>query len=207
MSDQTIYGENLALMEQLRSDVAALLDELRSAMSEGMEFDPIEHCLSRIKDEDSMREKCRRQGIPETTHSALVKIHDSIGFRVVCSFRSDVFLVRDFLAGLPGFEVVAEKDYIKNAKENGYRSYHMILRTVDGRMPVGCDADGGFFVEVQLRTISMDTWAALEHHMKYKKKAPANERLIVAELKRCADELASTDVSMQALRDLILEEQ
>ena len=56
-------------------------------------------------------------------------------------------------------------------------------------------------------TISMDTWAALEHHMKYKKKAPANERLIVAELKRCADELASTDVSMQALRDLILEEQ
>ena len=100
-----------------------------------------------------------------------------------------------------------EKDYIKNAKENGYRSYHMIMRTVDGRMPMGCDADGGFFVEVQLRTISMDTWAALEHHMKYKKKAPANERLIVAELKRCADELASTDVSMQALRDLILEEQ
>ena len=207
MSDQTIYGENLALMEQLRSDVAALLDELRSAMSEGMEFDPIEHCLSRIKAEDSMREKCRRQGLPETTNSALVKIRDSIGFRVVCAFRSDVYLVRDFLAGLSGFEVVEEKDYIKNAKENGYRSYHMIMRTVDGRMPMGCDADGGFFVEVQLRTSSMDTWAALEHHMKYKKKAPANERLIVAELKRCADELASTDVSMQALRDLILEEQ
>jgi len=154
-----------------------------------------------------MREKCRRQGLPETTNSALVKIQDSIGFRVVCAFRSDVYLVRDFLAELPGFEVVMEKDYIKNAKENGYRSYHMIMRTVDGRMPMGCDADGGFFVEVQLRTISMDTWAALEHHMKYKKKAPANERLIVAELKRCADELASTDVSMQALRDLILEEQ
>ncbi len=207
MSDETIYGENLALMEQLRSDVAASLEELRRTMSEGMEFDPIEHCLSRIKAEDSMREKCRRQGLPETTNSALVKIQDSIGFRVVCAFRSDVYLVRDFLAELPGFEVVAEKDYIKNAKENGYRSYHMILRTVDGREPVGCDADGGFFVEVQLRTISMDTWAALEHHMKYKKKAPANERLIVAELKRCADELASTDVSMQALRDLILEEQ
>ena len=207
MSDETIYGENLALMEQLRSDVAASLDELRRTMSSGMEFDPIEHCLSRIKAEDSMREKCRRQGLPETTRSALVEIQDAIGFRVVCAFRSDVYLVRDFLAELPGFEVVMEKDYIKNAKENGYRSYHMILRTVDGREPVGCDADGGFFVEVQLRTISMDTWAALEHHMKYKKKAPANERLIVAELKRCADELASTDVSMQALRDLILEEQ
>ena len=64
MSDETIYGENLALMEQLRNDVAASLDELRRTMSADMEFDPIEHCLSRIKAEDSMREKCRRQGLP-----------------------------------------------------------------------------------------------------------------------------------------------
>ena len=207
MDDQTIYGENLALMEDLRDEVAASLTELRSRMCEISDFDPIEHCLSRIKSEDSMREKCRRRNLPETCRSALVEIRDSIGFRVVCAFRSDVYLVRDHLASMPGFEVVAEKDYIKNAKENGYRSYHMILRTTDERKPVGCEADGGFFVEVQLRTISMDTWAALEHHMKYKKKAPANERLIVAELKRCADELASTDLSMQALRDLIMEEQ
>ena len=160
-----------------------------------------------------MREKCRRRGLPETTYSALVSIQDSIGFRVVCAFLSDVYLVRDHLVSLPSFELVQEKDYITNAKENGYRSYHMILRTVDGRVPQGCEPVSpkdeeprGFFVEVQLRTISMDTWAALEHHLKYKKEAPANERLIVSELKRCADELASTDLSMQALRDLILEE-
>ena len=160
-----------------------------------------------------MREKCHRRGLPETTHSALVRIQDSIGFRVVCAFLSDVYLVRDHLASLPNFEIIAEKDYISNAKENGYRSYHMIMRTVDGRLPQGCELASpddeeprGFYVEVQLRTISMDTWAALEHHLKYKKDAPANERLIVAELKRCADELASTDLSMQALRDLILEE-
>ena len=206
MSDETIYGENLALMEQLRSDVAASLDELRRTMSAGMEFDPIEHCLSRIKAEDSMREKCRRQGLPETTHSALVELFDSIGMRVVCAFRSDVYLVRDHLASLPGFEIVEEKDYIRNVKPNGYRSLHIIMRTNDGRAPVGCGETQGFYVEVQLRTISMDTWAALEHHMKYKKATPANEKLIIDELKRCADELASTDVSMQSLRDLILEE-
>ena len=100
--------------------------------------------------------------------------------------------------------MVEEKDYIRNVKPNGYRSYHMILRTCDGRAPAGCGDTDGFYVEVQLRTISMDTWAALEHHLKYKKEAPVNERLIVDELKRCADELASTDLSMQALRDLIL---
>lgn len=208
----SIYGENLEQMELLRDEVARSIDELRERITESTGFDPVEHCLSRIKAEDSMREKCRRRDLPETCRSALVEIQDSIGFRVVCAFLSDVTLVRDHLASLPGFEVIEEKDYIHNAKKNGYRSYHMILRTTDGRAPRGCDSVTpsdlpacGFYVEVQLRTISMDTWAALEHHLKYKKKAPANERLIVAELKRCADELASTDLSMQALHDLILE--
>ena len=52
----------------------------------------------------------------------------------------------------------------------------------------------------------MDTWAALEHHLKYKKNiSGSNQELIVEELKRCADELASTDVSMQTIRDMIHE--
>jgi ppGpp synthetase/RelA/SpoT-type nucleotidyltranferase len=49
----------------------------------------------------------------------------------------------------------------------------------------------------------MDTWAALEHQMKYKKQVNGNLELISSELKRCADSLASTDISMQTLRDLI----
>ena len=52
----------------------------------------------------------------------------------------------------------------------------------------------------------MDTWAALEHHMRYKKHLLKNDNLIAGELKRCADELASTDVSMQTIRDMIQEE-
>jgi ppGpp synthetase/RelA/SpoT-type nucleotidyltranferase len=51
----------------------------------------------------------------------------------------------------------------------------------------------------------MDTWAALEHHLKYKKEIGRGTALISAELKRCADELASTDSSMQTLRDMIQE--
>ena len=213
LESESIYGANYDMLESLRREMAESIEELRLRITGETAFDPVEHCLSRIKTDESMREKCHRKGYPETCRSALVDIFDAVGLRVVCAFRSDVYLVRDHLASLPGFEVVEEKDYIRNAKENGYRSYHMILRTTDGRVPVGCEPVGpddeparGFFVEVQLRTISMDTWAALEHHLKYKKKAPANEKLIVSELKRCADELASTDISMQALRDLILEE-
>ena len=209
-SSESIYGENRAQLETLQRELVDSIEDLRQRIAEETGLDPVEHCLSRIKDEDSMREKCRRQGLPETQQSALVDIHDALGIRVVCAFRSDVFLVRDYLANLPGFTVHTEKDYIHTAKPNGYRSYHLILQTNDGRKPAGCENvgadEGGFFVEVQLRTISMDTWAALEHHLKYKKKAPANEKLIVNELKRCADELAGTDLSMQALRDLIVGE-
>ena len=209
-SGESIYGENREQLEVLQRELFESIESLRRRIVDERGLDPVEHCLARIKDEGSMREKCRRQGLPETQHSALVDIHDALGFRVVCAFISDVYLVRDHLSGLPGFIVAEEKDYIRTAKPNGYRSYHLILRTNDGRKPTGCeeagDGPGGFFVEVQLRTISMDTWAALEHHLKYKKQAPANEKLIVSELKRCADELASTDLSMQALRDLILDE-
>ena len=49
--------------------------------------------------------------------------------------------------------------------------------------------------------------AALEHHLKYKKEVGAKTELIVQELKRCADELASTDLSMQTIRDMILEQE
>ena len=105
-------------------------------------------------------------------------------------------MVRDYILAADDIELIQEKDYIRHAKPNGYRSLHLIVR-VEGR----------YYVEIQLRTISMDTWAALEHHMKYKKNLTGNTDLLVSELKRCADELASTDVSMQTLRDMIRQAQ
>ncbi|MCR5415651.1 MAG: GTP pyrophosphokinase family protein [Pseudobutyrivibrio sp.] len=179
-------------MEDVMNIILGSIDELRANMTANDGTDPVEHCLSRIKTEDSMREKCRRQGLPETPESALVTIHDAIGVRVVCPFISDVYAVRDHLKDMEGFELIEEKDYIKHAKPNGYRSHHMILQY-----------KGKYYAEIQLRTISMDTWAALEHHMRYKKEKSPNDELITAELKRCADELASTDMSMQTIRDMI----
>ncbi|MBR1864879.1 MAG: GTP pyrophosphokinase family protein [Lachnospiraceae bacterium] len=193
MEAEGIYGEHLPEMEKIIDEMKTRIDLLREHIRQKRGMDPVEHCLSRIKSEDSMREKCRRKGLPETADSVLFQIHDAIGFRIVCAFVSDVYMIRDYLADSDELEVIEEKDYIRNAKPNGYRSYHMILQT------------RGYYIEVQLRTISMDTWAALEHHLKYKKQISGNEDLIVKELKRCADELASTDVSMQTLRDMILD--
>lgn len=192
---ESIYGNRLPEMEDQMREILERIDSLRKDLTERYGMDPIEHCLSRIKEENSMREKCRRNGLPETTESALRVLTDAIGVRIVCAFLGDVYKVAAYLRSFPDWEVIAEKDYIRNVKPNGYRSYHMILKT--GK---------GYFVEIQIRTISMDTWAALEHHLKYKKEMKTNVELVRSELKRCADELASTDVSMQAIRDLILED-
>ena len=192
---ESIYGDNRPRMEQVMNRILDDIAVIRKQLEQDSGMDPVEHCLGRIKEENSMRDKCRRKGLPETTDSALNMIYDAIGVRVVCAFLDDIYVIRDYLAAVPDYEVIREKDYIRHAKPNGYRSYHMILRV-----------DGTYFVEVQLRTISMDTWAALEHHMKYKKNINGNDALVERELKRCADELASTDASMQTIRDLIDEQ-
>jgi putative GTP pyrophosphokinase len=48
----------------------------------------------------------------------------------------------------------------------------------------------------------MDFWSSLEHQMKYKQNIK-NQELIVEELKRCADEIATTDLNMQTIRNMI----
>lgn len=48
----------------------------------------------------------------------------------------------------------------------------------------------------------MDFWASLDHKLKYKHDIP-NADIIGRELRRCADEIASTEMNFQAIRDMI----
>ena len=190
----SIYGDARPGLEAAMQTLLNTITQIRVDMAESMGTDPVEHLLGRIKSEESMREKCRRKGLPETAESALSEIHDAVGIRIVCTFIDDIYTIRDRLVALPYIRLIEEKDYIRQVKPNGYRSLHLILQVEDT-----------YYAEIQLRTISMDTWAAMEHHLKYKKNLNRNTDLIVRELKRCADELASTDESMQTLRDMIQE--
>ena len=189
-----IYGMHLGEMNHVMNNLMECIKRGSLEIKEKTGMNPVEHLKFRIKSDESMREKCRRMGLPETEESALSYLYDAIGLRVVCSFLDDVYSIRDFIASQDDIEIIREKDYIRNVKPNGYRSYHMIIRAE------------GYYAEIQIRTISMDTWAALEHHIRYKKNIGGNVTLIFEELKRCADELASTDASMQTLRCMINEE-
>ncbi|MCR5826314.1 MAG: GTP pyrophosphokinase family protein [Oscillospiraceae bacterium] len=201
-----VYGKYAAylpqVMDLLANDVKTYNEQYRARYGESA----YEHFLYRVKSEDSMAEKCSRKGLSVTPESALGRIHDAIGLRIVCNFVDDVYGIVDYLRALSHVEVVEEKDYIRAVKPNGYRSYHMILRVRTPFEAAPGNPEGCYYAEVQLRTIAMDSWAALEHQVKYKKTLSGVDlALITAELKRCADELASCDLSMQTIRNLIRE--
>ena len=200
-----IYGDLEPTLHEILDNLMTRINDLNTDYQNQYHESLFEHLNGRIKSQDSMKQKCQKKNLPLTPYSALRENRDSIGIRIVCNFIDDIYTCIDLLEQMSDIQVIKKKDYITNAKANGYRSYHLILaKTVDGP-DVDGNRPGLFYVEVQLRTIAIDTWASLEHEMKYKHNIK-NPELIGKELKRVADELASCDVSMQTIRQLIREE-
>ena len=201
---ESIYGKYADYLPLILEDFSQRIQERNDLVKKETGYKLFEHVISRVKTPESMVEKCQRKGFEVSTESVLRQIRDSIGLRIVCGFVDDIYRLVYVIHSFEDCRIVVEKDYIKNAKPNGYRSYHMIVE-VETPYPdcLGND-QGSYFIEIQLRTIAMDSWASLEHQMKYKHDIKDPKR-IVRELKRCADELASCDLSMQTIRNLIQE--
>lgn len=198
--EKEFYKESYVLLEGAIIEVLSRLDIIRKYRATKHYKDPIEHCKARIKSAESMKEKLQRRNLPITAQSAMTQVYDAAGIRVVCTFLDDIYGIVNMLKNQQDILVYEEKDYIRNPKANGYRSYHMILQ-----VPLHLeDRIQKVYCELQIRTIAMDCWASLEHQLKYKKNIP-NQEMIILELKRCADEIASTDLNFQAIWDMIEE--
>lgn len=204
MQEQDIYGKYGAYLPKILEDLSQRIQEDNDRVKQETGQKLFEHFNARVKQAASMEEKCQRKNLPRVPESALKEIRDAIGIRIVCGFIEDIYQTIEVLRQLEGCEIVLEKDYIRAAKPNGYRSYHLILEVETPYEDCHGQNPGRYFVEIQLRTIAMDSWASLEHQMKYKHEIKDSKR-IVRELKRCADELASCDVTMQTIRNLIRE--
>lgn len=201
---ESIYGKYADYLSLILEDFSQRIQEKNDLTKKETGYKLFEHLISRVKTPESMVEKCQRKGFKISTESALRQIRDSIGLRIVCGFVDDIYRLVDVIHSFEDCRIVGEKDYIKNAKPNGYRSYHMIVEVETPYPDCLGNEQGSYFIEIQLRTIAMDSWASLEHQMKYKHDIKDPKR-IVRELKRCADELASCDLTMQTIRNLIQE--
>lgn len=201
----SIYGNYQPILENLLAQTLEHFESINQSYAKQHGDHLYEHLIGRVKTEASMTEKCERKHLPLTPHSALKENKDSVGIRVVCNFIDDIYQWIDLIDSWENATIIKKKDYITNVKPNGYRSYHLILDQELPETDVDGNTPGHYYVEIQLRTIAMDTWASLEHEMKYKHEVKHAE-MISQELKRVADELASCDVSMQTIRQLIREE-
>ena len=153
---------------------------------------------TRLKTPVSILKKLNRRGIPISLDSIRNELNDVAGIRVICSFIDDIYMLSEKLSSQDDIVVVEIKDYIRNPKPNGYRSYHMVVE-----VPVFfADTKENIRVEIQIRTVAMDFWASLEHDIKYKNEV-CDCPEIGQELKECADIIADTDRRMMALRDKI----
>jgi len=168
------------------------------------ENNPIESIKSRVKSLDSIVLKLEKRGLPISLASVKENLTDVAGVRVVCSFVDDIYRVEQAFLAQENVTLITRKDYIQNPKPNGYRSLHLIVTT-----PIYTEAgQKDVFVEVQLRTISMDFWASLEHKLKYKKNiSPQAAEQLTGELLACAAESARLDEKMLQIRNRIAEDE
>lgn len=176
-------------------EVETKLNVLNEETSLKFDRQPINSIQSRLKSLSGIMKKLRKKGLPMTPESIEANIHDIAGIRVICSFKDDVYALAQALERQDDVEILQIKDYIKNPKENGYRSLHMIIS-----VPVFFEKETRkMTVEVQLRTIAMDSWASLEHQLNYKKKFNFTQEMR-DELKKCADLSAELDQKMNVLK-------
>jgi putative GTP pyrophosphokinase len=204
VGDVTIPAEFLEQAEQIQGlllyysyaikEVRTKLEILNEELAFKTKRNPIESIESRVKKPASIIEKLRRRNFPVSVESVFENLHDVAGVRVICSFIDDIYDVAEMFLSQDDITLIEKKDYIQNPKSNGYRSLHLIIE-----VPVFLsDRTLNMKVEVQIRTMAMDFWAALEHQANYKKGIDGIDSLVV-ELTDCANIINQTDRRMQEI--------
>ena len=181
-------------------EVQTKLEVLDDEFSVEYNRNPISFIKTRIKKPVSIYNKLQKLGYDFTIEN-IQQLNDVAGVRIVCAFIDDIYTIADLITQQDDIKVIKIKDYIKNPKPNGYRSYHMIVELpvffAKGKTPMR--------VELQIRTNGMDFWATLEHQLPYKKgieEMPGFEE-ISKELMHSAQVIIEADNEMQEIKNKI----
>ena len=196
------FNELMAYYRCAIMEVETKFKVLNEQFSLQYDRNPIETIKTRIKSTEGIIKKANKKNIPFTMESIEQNIRDIAGIRVICSFTEDIYMLADCLLQQDDITLIEKKDYIKNPKESGYRSYHLIVHyeveTVKGTTIIP--------VEIQIRTLGMNFWAIIEHSLQYKYNgeipAHVKERLNAA-----SDALITLDNEMSSIHDEIINSQ
>ena len=189
MALQQLYDAGI---KEVRTKLEILDDEFKIKH----DHNPIHHMEYRLKSVNSILGKLEKRGLEVSLDSIVTNLTDIAGVRVICNYVSDVYKIADLLIKQSDIKLIAKKDYIKHPKENGYRSLHLVVE-----VPIFlAEKVQPTTVEIQIRTIAMDFWASLEHHLLYKadNEVPVGVR---DELIECAKTISNLDYKMQGIHE------
>ncbi|MBG9980899.1 GTP pyrophosphokinase family protein [Facklamia sp. DSM 111018] len=188
----------LAPYEQAVEELKVKLKNIRKEFQDIDQHAPIEFVTGRVKTKESILEKMDvRKIAPE---DFLVGVQDIAGIRIMCQFVEDIYEVAELLLNRKDFKVILIRDYIKNHKPSGYRSYHLVIEYPVER------ASGitNVIVEVQIRTLAMNFWATIEHSLNYKYDGKYPEEILLR-LQTASEAAFLLDGEMSAIREEIRE--
>lgn len=155
-----IYAKYEYAKKMLETELQILIKEFERKHG----YTPVEHTKSRIKTEKSIQCKLTKKGYGFTPENIEKHISDVVGVRIVVSFLSDVYDIVSMITHSTNLLIKKRKDYIKEPKDSGYSSYHLIVL-----VPIYLESYVEYITaEIQIRTVAMDFWATLDHKIRYK---------------------------------------
>ena len=192
------WDEVLAPYNNAVEELKVKFKNIRKEFLTKGEYSPIEFVTGRTKKIASIVSKAKRLNIQDIE----AEMEDIAGIRIMCQFVEDIYNIVNLIKLRSDMTIVYEKDYIKNFKDSGYRSYHVIIKypinSIAGSKEILC--------EIQIRTLAMNFWATIEHSLKYKYEHYIPETLAVR-LRRAADAAFLLDQEMSEIREYIMKAQ
>ena len=187
---------NAGILE-MKTKIDIINEDLKTRYS----YNPIKSIQTRLKGPGSIIKKMNRLNLDVNIDNINGKINDIAGVRIVCKYIPDIFMIVNILKNDKDIKIIKEKDYVNNPKESGYRSYHLIVE-IPITLTTGIEH---VVVEIQIRTMSMDFWASLEHEIvyKYNGEIPDEVRIQMVE---AAEEATRLDAKMNSLKEIIFKE-
>ena len=137
---------------KLEADLEILLKEYEYKN----EYNPVEHIKSRLKSERSILKKLEEKGYEKNVENIKKHIHDIVGFRIVCSFLSDVYDIVGIIKNSKTFKIINESDYIANLYIDNNRMY---LDSADiYSTPLYMDLEESLFANINVEKMNLESY-------------------------------------------------
>ncbi|MDF2922796.1 MAG: RelA/SpoT domain protein [Paenibacillaceae bacterium] len=194
------WSKFLLPYEQAVEELKVKFKILRTELKAREEYSPIEFVTGRVKRISSILAKAKKLSVP--MDQLETGIEDIAGIRIMCQFEEDIERLAELICERQDLKMMYCKDYIRNKKDSGYRSYHIIVE-----YPVQTSLGmKNLLAEIQLRTLAMNFWATIEHSLNYKYHGTIPED-ISNRLSKAAEAAYRLDQEMSSIRDEIVESQ